>query len=89
MFEDKDAFMRLVNLDSGVIAEANQAARARYSWSYEERIAISLDTIHSQSPKEVRAEGKSLLDSLVDETGGLQSAEQAGRSSSKTTGGRE
>ena len=81
--------MRLVTLDSGVVAEANPAARTRFGWSYEERMTILLVAIHSQSTKEVRAEGKPLLDSLLDETGGLQSAKQAGRSSLKATGGRE
>jgi len=51
LFEDRHAFMKLVDLDSGVVAAGNRATKVRHSWSDEEIVADSLDQIQKQSIK--------------------------------------
>ncbi len=89
LFEDRHAFMELVDLDSGVVAAANHATTSGHSWNDEEISAVSLDQIRKQSIQRVRAKDKPPLVSLVNDTSGRQSTDQASRSSNKTTGGRE
>ncbi|MFZ5967368.1 MAG: HD domain-containing phosphohydrolase [Bacillota bacterium] len=58
LFEKHGSVMLIIDVESGKIIEANQAAAAFYGYSHEKLITMRIDEINMLSPAEVAAERK-------------------------------